>query len=155
MANKKITDVIQTQELHTNDTIFIKQDGMLRQLPLIDVIVEQGTSGIWTYRKWSSGKAECWGTYTAEPQLLNTAWGNLYVAKVNAERINYPFSFVSRPKEITTMHTNANACWLYAESSGLGINTESASAIYAVGRPTAGALSTTLSLDFYIVGNWK
>ena len=27
-----------------------------------DFIVEQGTSGIWTYRKWASGVAECWGT---------------------------------------------------------------------------------------------
>lgn len=27
----------------------------------VDYVVEQGTSGIWTYRKWSSGFAECWG----------------------------------------------------------------------------------------------
>lgn len=27
----------------------------------VDYIVEQGTSGIWTYRKWNSGKVECWG----------------------------------------------------------------------------------------------
>ena len=27
----------------------------------VDYIVEQGTSGIWTYRKWNSGIAECWG----------------------------------------------------------------------------------------------
>ena len=26
-----------------------------------DFVVEQGTSGIWTYRKWASGVAECWG----------------------------------------------------------------------------------------------
>lgn len=26
-----------------------------------DYIVEQNTSGIWTYRKWASGIAECWG----------------------------------------------------------------------------------------------
>ena len=28
---------------------------------MADYIVEQGTSGDWTYRKWSSGFAECWG----------------------------------------------------------------------------------------------
>ena len=28
---------------------------------MADYIVEQGTSGIWTYRKWNSGIAECWG----------------------------------------------------------------------------------------------
>lgn len=26
-----------------------------------DYVLEQGTSGIWAYRKWSSGVAECWG----------------------------------------------------------------------------------------------
>lgn len=30
----------------------------------VDCIVEQGTSGSWTYRKWNSGVAECWGTVT-------------------------------------------------------------------------------------------
>lgn len=32
--------------------------------PEVDYIVEQGTSGIWTYRKWNSGIAECWGEDT-------------------------------------------------------------------------------------------
>ena len=27
----------------------------------VSVIEEEGTSGIWYYRKWSSGVAECWG----------------------------------------------------------------------------------------------
>ena len=28
---------------------------------IADYVVEQGTSGTWTYRKWNSGIAECWG----------------------------------------------------------------------------------------------
>ena len=28
---------------------------------VVDHVVEEGTSGIWTYRKWNSGIAECWG----------------------------------------------------------------------------------------------
>lgn len=31
---------------------------------LADYVVAQGTSGIWTYRKWNSGIAECWGNYS-------------------------------------------------------------------------------------------
>ena len=30
----------------------------------VDYIVDQGTSGIWTYRKWNSGIAECWSYMT-------------------------------------------------------------------------------------------
>ena len=32
-----------------------------RNYELADYVVEQGTSGIWTYRKWNSGVSECWG----------------------------------------------------------------------------------------------
>ena len=31
-----------------------------------DVVIEEGASGIWNYRKWNSGIAECWGKYTEE-----------------------------------------------------------------------------------------
>lgn len=33
--------------------------------PMMDFVVEQGTSDIWAYRKWASGVAECWGSYTS------------------------------------------------------------------------------------------
>ena len=39
-----------------------------------DYVVEQGTSGIWAYRKWNSGIAECWGYY--EKTITITASGN-------------------------------------------------------------------------------
>lgn len=56
--------------MSTSNTV-TKNDlkAILEELPLIqqatDFIVEQGTSGIWTYRKWNSGIAECWGEHTA------------------------------------------------------------------------------------------
>ena len=37
-----------------------------------DYVVEQGTSGIWTYRKWNSGKAECWGIYNEKKEFYTT-----------------------------------------------------------------------------------
>lgn len=41
-------------------------------------IVEYGTSGIWTYRKWSDGTAECWG-YTGQDLSGSTQSGSVYV----------------------------------------------------------------------------
>ena len=47
-----------------------------------DTIVEIGTSDIWTFRKWSSGTAECWGS----------------VASENAtDVLTYPVTFVGDP----------------------------------------------------------
>ena len=32
--------------------------------PMMDFVVEQGSIGIWRYRKWASGVAECWAKIT-------------------------------------------------------------------------------------------
>ena len=45
-----------------------------------DFVVEQGTSGIWTYRKWASGVAECWAKI-AQTVTPGDAWaGTLNLA---------------------------------------------------------------------------
>ena len=44
----------------------------------IDYIVEQGTSGVWTYRKWNSGIAELWGTTTSANYNMTTSYGGTY-----------------------------------------------------------------------------
>ena len=127
-----------------------------KNLPSSDYVIETGTSGIWTYRKWNSGKAECWGTYTVTGKKMNNAWGNgLYIASVNSSRINYPFTFLERPKEYATTHTSAVACFMFTESGGNGLNTTSASAMYSIARPSSSSTSVTAYLDLQVVGNWK
>ena len=59
-----------------------------------DVVVEQGTSGIWTYRKWNSGIAECWGR-TSVDATVNIGWGPLYIARIAG--ISLPFTFANTP----------------------------------------------------------
>lgn len=50
--------------------------------PLADYIVEQGTSGIWTYRKWNSGTAECWGSHKSTSlNCGETNGGGFYYSK--------------------------------------------------------------------------
>lgn len=50
---------------------------LLKDLGIEDFVVEQGTSGIWKYRKWNSGFAECWGIATTGT-LTMTAMGSVY-----------------------------------------------------------------------------
>lgn len=50
-----------------------------------DYIVEQGTSGEWTYRKWNSGIAECWFTngYATTPvPTTMTSNGSIYESNI-------------------------------------------------------------------------
>ena len=53
-------------------------DSQVSNLADRDYIVEQGISDFWTYRKWASGIAECWGSeeITFKP---SDQWGSLYV----------------------------------------------------------------------------
>lgn len=40
----------------------INGDLKIDDIPMTDFVVDQGVSGIWYYRKWNSGAAECWAT---------------------------------------------------------------------------------------------
>jgi hypothetical protein len=61
-----------------------------------DYIVEQGTSGVWRYRKWNSGFAECWGYHTISGTNIDVAWGSWYCSPVIALP-SFPFTFVGAP----------------------------------------------------------
>lgn len=62
-----------------------------------DYIVEQGQNGIWTYRKWASGVAECWGTYTASKAGTSTTMLGLSGAVYETGSIAFPFTFIETP----------------------------------------------------------
>ena len=58
------------------------------------VVVEQGTSGIWTYRKWSDGVSECWGL-TSASYPMTSGYGSAYYTTGG---ITFPSGlFVSEP----------------------------------------------------------
>lgn len=62
--------------------------------PVADYVVEQGTSGIWTYRKWNSGLSECFGGLNVSPSSPNTE-GSLYFKSVS---VPYPTKlFLEKP----------------------------------------------------------
>lgn len=61
-------------------------------------VVEVGTSGIWTYRKWSDGTAECWGKSTKPTVALDINY-----------TISYPTGlFVEAPNLSVCGGCNAN-----------------------------------------------
>lgn len=77
------------------DGVYTERNADNGESSAIDYIVEQSTSGIWTYRKWNSGIAECWGCYQFTTSLT-VAWGQMYESpdiKIPA----YPFAFVEAP----------------------------------------------------------
>lgn len=117
-----------------------------------DYIVESGTSGIWTYEKWASGKAVCWGISTFNT-TTNTAWHTtgVYIGATDTGRVNYPVSFIDKPVEMANLTTGALATWLYSKSA----NGAAATGIYNVARFGSNSNNATFYINFYIVGRWK
>ena len=125
----------------------------LNGVRLADFVVEQGTSGIWTYRKWNSGLAECWGIYTMT-SACNLAWGTLYYSNTLAPRINYPFTFTSRPQETVFCRGDSVSAWAYPEGGGIGMNTTTQTAQYGFLRPTT-MTAAQVRYEYTVVGRWK
>ena len=118
-----------------------------------DFVVEQGEKDGWSYRKWASGHAECWGSIYGK-RTFSSTWGSLYVCS-HIPAKDYPFTFIERPTETATMRTSAPACWLYADSSGDGMNTTTHSGIYSATRPTEYTAEFSLYIDIMVKGRWK
>ena len=64
---------------------------LITKLMGVDFIVEEGTSGIWTYRKWNSGKIELWGDASGSV----TAYGNYSYGYNYYMTVSFPFTLNS------------------------------------------------------------
>lgn len=112
-----------------------------------DFVVEQGTSGNWEYRKWASGKAECWGRFSVDV-AINTSWGSLYYGIVSARSL--PFTFSSVP---ICFAFGEGSVSLIVSNSGTATTTQTQSIILV--RPIKLDTVTTFTIQFVVYGRWK
>lgn len=117
--------------------------------PMADYVVEQGTSGIWIYRKWASGIAECWGVTDAITQTTSTDW-NVMTSNTATPSISYPFTFKNSPVVSPSVHIHDGNFWLVTYGAGSTTKTPT----YQIAR---GKSSTTITfkLGFHVFGQWK
>lgn len=117
----------------------------------VDYIVEQGIDDIWTWEKWASGKAICWGTHTYENVSITTSWGSMFNCGM-LDGINYPndIVFIEPPFEQITVNNTSVLCWVGKQDVP---NTTTKSAGFTLIRPTS-ATSPYVVLDFYVIGKW-
>ena len=111
-----------------------------------DFPVEVGTSGIWTYRKWNSGIAECWGTNQVSV-TLSSSWNAVYYATI--AEVSFPFEFDGVPDCQVTAVIN-NASWLACNYRA----TTTATPKVALYNPDKTA-TDTCDISYYAIGRWK
>ena len=78
----------------------------INEQPLKSFIVESGTSGIWSYHKYSDGTCELWGRKTIKSIAISTAIGSWYRSSAGQPFGSYPFSVYN--SSITTGFESTN-----------------------------------------------
>lgn len=116
----------------------------------VDWIVEEGTDGIWKYRKWDSGIAECW-CHDSTSSLTWTQYANispypLYFS--SGWEFSLPFTLID-----TSYVVNANCLTLGNNFGwvGRGIKTTSSVTLYIVRNGNSGSCD----MNVMVKGRWK
>lgn len=117
--------------------------------PIADFIVQAGTNGIWTYRLWDSGVAECWGTIAPAAHSITNAWGSIYTKDNAIARQSYPFTFMDVPVVSMTLYNTTGNCWAYTGTVG----SASLSPAFGLARGTSGNVTTGAQIT--AIGRWK
>ncbi len=129
-------------------TLDVAGDMRLDGQPMADFVVAKGTSGIWTYRKWHSGTAECWGKYSFTA-AVNNAWGILYESPV-ISLPSFPFTFSEIPHISVVPDNSSYSFFVERGYSGAWATTSSPGKICAVRPSSAG--SSTFKVSIYAIG---
>ena len=122
------------------------------KLGISDYVVAQGTSGIWTYRKWNSGVAECWGCSTINykidctTQRANAVYTDDTFKGANASLPSGLFTSVT----FGTANARTNG-YTIAQVSNLTTTTVS----YRVWCPYSTLLASGSVIEFHVKGRWK
>lgn len=109
-------------------------------------IVESGKSGIWRYRKWSNGDAECWGEYTGKHAITNNYNGVYYS---NTITVQYPFAFAS--PAILTVSGGSNSQMNWARKFALNNTTSGSFCVVANVQMD----SVDVFVNLHAFGKWK
>ena len=126
---------------------YLKLKQLLAKIINTPLVVERGNEGIWTWRKWTDGTAECWG-HISETFAPTNAWGSTKYVGLG-ERL-LPEIFIDTPVITATC----------SKTSGNGIPIVTLERISATSfYGFIDELSTTnytypLIISFYAVGQW-
>lgn len=132
-------------------TLDVGGDMRINGSPLADYVIAQGTSGIWTYRKWKSGIAECWGRKSVST-AINSAWGNLYTSgALSALNVSFPFTFSAVPTITANLTCNGTGAILMVPGSTPAPSVCS-TGVYELTRGSAMATAYTYWVNFHVIG---
>lgn len=112
-----------------------------------DIIVSQGTSGSWTYRKWNSGIAECWMRWQGTVARYGTS-GPSPATSMYTKNWDLPFAFTALYSKTATAQVGSGIGIVC--SGGLNDKLDTV-ALHWASNVTSG----TSTINLMIKGRWK
>jgi len=142
-APKTLSSQVITESGETLNSVLDNLDDVNK---MGDFIVEEATSGEWTFRRWNNGYLECWCSEQVTIAANPTAWGNSYIIKGSA--IDYPFEFARRPAQSISLYTADGSYWVIPN-----YNTTTSTGTYYCARPTTMSTAVTGVVSFIVKGS--
>lgn len=115
----------------------------------IDNLQVNGSSGVWSYKKWSNGDVELWGSQEISGVSCSTSFGGSMYRSDALTAIAFPFSVYS-PNLTASYESNGYGAILWATS----MTTESSPPSYYLIRETSGTIASG-KINFHVFGKWK
>lgn len=132
----------------------INGDLKIHNVAVADYVVEQGTRGMWTYRKWNSGNAECWGSKTITVNV-NEPWGPLFTSGgIAATNVTFPFTFVEVPTVNVNLSGTSSSGFIMVTGNISKPATTTETGIFEICRGAYGA-GMNYKFNYSIKGKWK
>ena len=115
-------------------------------MAVADFIVDQGVSGNWTYRKWNSGTAECWGKITATPADVNST---------NVTTVSLPLSFVNTDYTVQITKSRNGKLVSYESDSDASGGVKHQKSSFDLHYVYSYKGIYDVGFHLYVVGKWK
>ena len=145
LFNKRI-EVSETAPTEEENKIWLQP--ITTNAGAVDYIVEQGVSGIWTYRKWNSGIAECWGTNNYACESMGTGLERVYGVST---AISLPSSIFSE----TPISISGCIDWSYSEIITFSPSTKDKFNCRIYQLSENGQNIRNYHIGCYVIGKWK
>lgn len=115
----------------------------------IDNLQVNGSSGVWSYKKWSNGDVELWGSQEISGVSCDISFGGSMYRSDALTAIAFPFSVYS-PNLTASYESNGYGAMLWATST----TTESSPPSYYLICATSGTIASG-KINFHVFGKWK
>lgn len=149
------TDFVFNVPVTFNDEVTFTSGGMAE---FADYVVDagaasMGSNGTWYWRKWDSGKAECYGCRNFGNMAVTTAYGNLFRSQTFTQALPTGlFEYTPEVIDVSFRGATNYGGWIirHEETPASTSNTGS----FIVARPASATLQAGY-VSFNVIGRWK